>query len=140
MAVKLDYLEGLQFKAYSEDAEDYSILLDTSRENGGGGSGMKPTDMLLVSVGGCSSMDIVSILKKKRQEIISYSVTVEGERSQEHPRVFTKIWLKYEIKGKNIEEAAVRRAIELSKDKYCSVWAMLCKAAEIEWSYKIENE
>ena len=84
-------------------------------------------------------MDIISILKKKRQDITSYGVSVDGERASEHPKVFTKIFIKYEIKGRNIEETAVRRAIELSKDRYCSVWAMLCKAAEIEWSYKIEN-
>lgn len=139
MGIKLEYLEGLQFKAYSDNGNGYSVLLDTSKEVGGDDEGIKPTELILVGLAGCSSMDIVSILKKKRQNITSYSANVSGERAETHPRVFTKIVITYEIKGKNIDEQAVKRAIELSKDRYCSVWAMLKNAVDIEWSYKIEN-
>ena len=66
-------------------------------------------------------------------------MSVTGERAETHPRVFTKISIIYEIKGENIDEQAVKRAVELSKDKYCSVWAMLKNVVDIEWSYKIEN-
>ncbi|MHB8232843.1 MAG: OsmC family protein [bacterium] len=139
MGIRLEYIKDLQFRAYSDQGNGYSVLLDTSKEAGGGDEGIKPTDLILVSIAGCSSMDIVSILKKKRQNIINYRVNVTGERAETHPRVFTKISIIYEIKGENIDEQAVKRAIELSKDKYCSVWAMLKNAVDIEWSYKIEN-
>ncbi len=139
MGIKLEYLQDLQFKAYSDNGNGYSVLLDTSKEAGGNDEGIKPTDLILAGLAGCSSMDIVSILKKKRQNIISYSANVSGERAETHPRVFTKMVITYEIKGENIDEQAVKRAIELSKDKYCSVWAMLKNAVDIEWSYKIEN-
>ncbi|MCL4542786.1 MAG: OsmC family protein [Deltaproteobacteria bacterium] len=139
MGVKLEYLKDLQFKAYSDNGNGYSVLLDTSKEAGGNGEGIRPTDLVLVGLAGCSSMDIVSILKKKRQNITAYSANVSGERAETHPKVFTKIIITYEIKGKNIDEQAVKRAIELSKDRYCSVWAMLKNVADIEWSYKIEN-
>lgn len=139
MGIKLEYLKGLQFKAYSDTNSNYSILLDTSKEAGGNEEGIKPTDLILVGLAGCSSMDIVSILKKKKQNITSYKANVTGERAETHPRVFTKMVITYEIKGKDIDEQAVKRAIELSKDKYCSVWAMLKNAVDIEWSYKIEN-
>ncbi len=139
MGIKLEYLEDLRFRAYSDENDGYSILLDTSKESGGSGEGMRPTDLILVSLAGCSSMDIISILKKKRQNIVDYKVSVTGEKADTHPRAFTKITIIYTIRGKNIEEQAVKRAIELSKDKYCSVWAMLKGAIDIEWSYKIEN-
>ncbi len=139
MGIKLEYLGGLQFRAYQDKDNGYSVLLDTSKESGGNDEGVKPTDLILVSLAGCSSMDIVSILKKKKQDIEGYKVNVTGERAETHPRVFTKISIIYEIKGKNIDEQAVIRAIELSKDKYCSVWAMLKNSVDIEWSYKIET-
>ena len=139
MGIKLEYLKDLQFRAFSDKDNGYSVLLDTSREVGGGDEGIKPTDLILVGLAGCSSMDIVSILKKKKQNITDYRVNVTGERAETHPRVFTKISIIYEIKGENIDEQAVKRAIDLSKDKYCSVWAMLKNTVDIEWSYKIEN-
>ncbi|MFW0884243.1 OsmC family protein [Candidatus Acidulodesulfobacterium sp. H_13] len=139
MGIKLEYLEDLRFRAYSDENNGYSILLDTSKESGGSGEGMRPMDLILVSLAGCSSMDIISILKKKRQNVVDYNVSVTGEKADTHPRVFTKITIIYTIRGKNIEEQAVKRAIELSKDKYCSVWAMLKGAIDIKWSYRIEN-
>jgi putative redox protein len=140
MGIQLEYIKDLQFKAYSDyNNNGYSILLDTSKETGGGGEGVRPTDLILVSLAGCSSMDIVSILKKKKQNISDFRVNVTGERADTHPRVFTKISIVYVIKGENIDENAVKRSIELSKDKYCSVWAMLKNILDIEWSYKIEK-
>lgn len=139
MGIELEYIEGLQFKACSDKNNNYSILLDTSKEAGGNDKGIKPTDLILVGLAGCSSMDIISILKKKKQNIISYKAYVTGERAEAHPKVFTKMLITYEIKGENIDEQAVKRAIELSKDKYCSVWAMLKNVVDIDWSYKIEN-
>ncbi len=139
MGIKLEYLKNLQFKAVSEHNENYSILLDTSKDTGGDDAGIRPTDLIMVSLAGCSSMDIISILKKKKQVVTDFKVNVTGERADTHPRVFTKITVIYEFTGENIEEQAVIRSIELSKDKYCSVWAMLKQCVDIEWSYKIKN-
>lgn len=139
MGIKLEYLKDLQFKASSDNNENYSILLDTAKDAGGNDEGIRPTELLLVSLAGCSSMDIVSILKKKKQDISSYIVRVDGERADTHPRVFTKINIMIEIKGKNIDEMAFKRALELTKEKYCSVWAMIEKASDVEVNYKIEN-
>lgn len=139
MEIELSHIKNLQFEAYSSFNKGYKILLDTSRDTGGDDEGIKPTELLLVSLAGCSSMDIISILKKKKQNVTSFNVKVKGDRALEHPRVFTKIYITYIIKGLDIDESAVKRAIEISKDKYCSVWAMLKKAADIEWSYKLLN-
>ncbi len=140
MGIKLEYLKDLRFKAYSDQNSNYSILLDAYKDAGENKQdGMRPTDLILAGLAGCSSMDILSILKKKKQNITSYKVNVTGERAETHPRVFTKMFITYEIKGKDVDEQAVKRAIELSENKYCSVWAMLKNSVEIEWSYKIEN-
>ncbi|MHB1679271.1 MAG: OsmC family protein [bacterium] len=137
MEIKLNHVKNLQFEGYSSSNPDYKIILDTSKEVGGNNEGIKPTELLLISLAGCSSMDIISILNKKKQIIESYDVIVKGQRSESHPMVFIKINIIYNFKGVNIDEGAVKRAISLSKDKYCSVWAMLQKAADIEFSYNI---
>ncbi len=137
MEIKLNHVKNLQFEGYSSFNPDYKIILDTSKEVGGNNEGIKPTELLLISLAGCSSMDIISILNKKKQIIESYDVIVKGQRAESHPMVFIKINIIYNFKGVNIDERAVKRAISLSKDKYCSVWAMLQKAADIEFSYNI---
>ncbi len=139
MEVELNHIKNLQFDANSISNLGYKILLDTSKNVGGDDEGVKPTELLLMSFAGCSAMDIISILKKKKQDIRSFNVKVRGERADSHPRVFTKIGIIYSFKGSDINENAVKRAIELAKDTYCSVWAMLKKACDIEWSYTIEN-
>jgi putative redox protein len=137
MEIKINHVKNLQFEAYSSSNPDYKIIMDTSKDVGGNDEGIKPTELLLVSLAGCSSMDIISILNKKRQVIESFDVTVRGQRAESHPMVFTKISIIYNFKGINIDKEAVDRAIFLSKDKYCSVWSMLQKAADIEFSYNI---
>ena len=94
----------------------------------------------MASLAGCTSFDVVTILKKKRQDISGYSVEADAEMSDEPPEVFTKIHIKYNIKGKNVSKEAVERSIQLSYDKYCSVGAMLKKTAEITTSYEIIPE
>jgi putative redox protein len=94
-------------------------------------------ELILLALGGCTSMDIIPILKKKRIEIDGYEVILEGVRSQEHPKVFTKIHIKFIFYGKNIPPKDVERAIELSATKYCSVNAILEKSIQITRSYKI---
>ena len=139
MEVELNHIKNLQFDANSISNPDYKVLLDLSKNVGGEDEGVRPTELLLMSFAGCSSMDIISILKKKKQDIRFFNIKVRGERADSHPKVFTKIDIIYSFKGSNINENAVKRAIELAKDTYCSVWAMLKKACDIEWSYTIEN-
>ena len=113
---------------------------DAPAKYGGEDSAPTPMETVLASLAGCTSFDVVTILKKKRQNVTGYSVETEAERTDEPPEVFTKIHIKYIVKGKNISKDAVERAIQLSFDKYCSVGAMLKKTAEITTSYEIIQE
>lgn len=94
--------------------------------------------MLLVALGGCSGMDVVSILRKKRQDIVAYEVVVSGERRTEHPRAFTRIEVLHRVKGRGLSAKAIEDAIELSDSKYCSVHASLDPAIEIVSRYEIQ--
>jgi putative redox protein len=95
-----------------------------------------PMEFLLLALGACTATDVVSILKKKRQKLESLEVLCSGERGAEPPKVWTKLEVVYRLRGK-LEEAAVKRAIELSEEKYCSVSAMLQKTAKLTWRYEI---
>jgi len=113
------------------------VPMDTAEANGGHDGGATPLELLLMGLGGCTSMDVLSILKKKRIALDDYECHVEAERQDEHPRVFTKVKIHFIFWGKNIPDEAVKRAIELSENAYCSASAMLKKATEIETSYEI---
>jgi len=103
-------------------------------------SGPRPLELLLIGLAGCSAMDVVSILQKKRQPFTGLQVKVTAERADEHPRVYTHIHLEYVVTGQGVEPQAVERAIELSQTKYCPAAAMLSKAVEITTSYQIVQE
>ena len=129
-----------KFRFEAKNEKGLSVNFDAPAKYGGEDTAPTPMETVLASFAGCTSFDVVSILKKKRQNISGYSVETEAERSEEPPEVFTKINIKYIIKGKNISKEAVERAIQLSYDKYCSVGAMLKKTAEIKTSYEIIQE
>ena len=103
-------------------------------------SGPRPLELLLIGLAGCSGMDVVSILQKKRQPFTGLQVKVTAERADEHPRVYTHIHMEYVVTGQGVEPQAVERAIELSQTKYCPASAMLSKAVEITTSYQIVQE
>jgi len=103
-------------------------------------TGPRPLELLLIGLAGCSGMDVVSILQKKRQPFTGLQVKVTAERADEHPRVYTHIHLEYVVTGQGVEPQAVERAIELSQTKYCPAAAMLSKAVEITTSYQIVQE
>lgn len=105
-----------------------------------GEKGLKPMEMLLLSLGGCSGVDVSHILKKKRQDIRDIQIEVSGVRRDEHPRVYERISLKYRVYGRNMSQKAVEEAIKLSTQKYCSVFAMLKSACPIEISYEVIDE
>jgi putative redox protein len=134
----LNWKRNFRFEAKNE--RGLSVNFDAPAKYGGEDTAPTPMETVLASLAGCTSFDVVSILKKKRQDISGYCVEAEAERSEEPPEVFTKIHIKYIVKGKNISKEAVERAIQLSHEKYCSVGAMLRKTAEITTSYEIIQE
>ena len=133
--IVLNWKGNFRFEAKTE--KGLSVNFDAPAKYGGEDTAPTPMETVLASLAGCTSFDVLTILKKKRQNISSYSVETEAERNEEPPEVFTKIHIKYIITGKNISKEAVERAIQLSYDKYCSVGAMLKKTAEITTSYEI---
>jgi putative redox protein len=99
---------------------------------GGDNDGFKPIELMLVSLAGCTAMDVISILQKKRLDVRDFDVRVQADRQEEHPKVFTHIILEFIVTGKNIDEASVQRAVELSAEKYCAAQAMLGKVVPID--------
>jgi putative redox protein len=105
-----------------------------------GASHASPVEVVLVALGGCSGMDVIAILRKKRQVVLGYEVRVHGERRAEHPRAFTRIEMVHRLRGRYLSAAAIEDAIRLSDTKYCSVHAMLAPGAEITSRYEILPE
>jgi putative redox protein len=103
-------------------------------------SAATPMELLLIALGSCTGVDVISILKKQRQDVTDYRIEVKGERRDEFPRSFTRLEVKHVVRGHNVSEQALARAIELSDQKYCSVAATLRGAAEIVTTYEIEQE
>jgi putative redox protein len=133
---QVTWVDGLQFVA---ESAGHSIVIDGA-PGFGGDSGMPPMRLLLLGIAGCSAMDVVHILKNRmRKPLTGLRVQVDFERAENHPKVYTRIGLKYLFKGRGLKEKDVRRAIELSNEKFCSAAIMLGKAAEITTSFEIED-
>jgi putative redox protein len=115
----------------------FTVNLGADPADGGDADGFRPIELMLVSLAGCTAMDVISILRKKRQQITAFKVEAHAERAEEHPKVFTDITLKYVIHGIGVDPKAVARAIELSETKYCPAQAMLVKAVPIRHEYEI---
>lgn len=131
-------LERKNNAVYLEAKNDDGIIvkMDGSPEIGGENLGARPMQMVLMALGGCSSMDVLSILKKMREQVKSYKVIVEAERAETEPKVFTKIHVHYILSG-IIKKENAEKAIQLSMDKYCSVSKMLEKSAELTHSFEL---
>jgi putative redox protein len=127
------WLQKLQF--VGTDSTKHSVVIAAADEENG--VGMKPSELLLISVASCSGYDVVNILRKKRKEPRLFRVDVEAEQQKESPWAFTHIHLHYVIAGDNITERDVAKAIDLSHGKYCSVSATLCKALELTHDYEV---
>jgi len=111
--------------------------MDTAPEFDGDSSATKPLELLLIALGGCTGMDIVPLFKKMRQDVTAVELNITAERSEEHPKVYTRIDLEYVVTGKALEEEKVKRAIELSQEKYCSVSAMLKRACPVSYTIRV---
>jgi putative redox protein len=112
----------------------------TIETNSARSSAATPMELLLIALGSCTGVDVIAILKKKRQRVTSYRIEVSGERREEFPKSYTRLYVKHIVRGHGVAEAAVARAIELSETKYCSVAATLRGSAEIVTSYEISEE
>jgi len=129
--------EGMRFEGTASSG--HTLTLDASADHGGQDAGFRPMELLLVGLAGCTAMDVVSILRKKRQNVTDFEVRVKGRRAEEHPRVYTDISVEYVVHGQDVDPRAVERSIELSETRYCSAMAMLRAVAQITTSYRIED-
>lgn len=136
---RLTLHEGMHFTAVTDDplADSYTIQLDSHAATGGQRRGLRPMKMLLVALGGCMGMDVISILRKKRQSVTGLEVRVRGAYAEEHPQVYTHLWVTFMVSGQAVEPAAVARAIELSYEKYCPVANLLKHVVPIETAFEI---
>ena len=132
---KVTYVDGMQFVGEADSG--HAIVMDGTPETGGKNTGLRPMELLLVGLGGCSGMDIVSILKKKKQNISGLEANVSGIMADDYPHRYTAITIEYIVHGRGVTDEAVKRAVQLSMDKYCSVKATLEGSARIDFSYKI---
>ncbi|HLL78939.1 MAG TPA: OsmC family protein [Ktedonobacteraceae bacterium] len=127
--------EGMRFDA--EAGSGHHVLLDSGESGGGKNEGFRPMEMLLVGLAGCTGMDVLSILRKKRQRVTAFEVRVQGVRAETHPMVFEDITIEYIITGYDVQPEAVERSIELSMTRYCGASATLGKTARIKHKYCI---
>ena len=126
---------GMHFDV--ETGSEHHILLDAAEHNGGQNTGPQPMEILLVGLAGCAGMDIIAILRKKRQDITAYEVRIHGERTEEYPRVFVEITIEHIFTGHTVQPAAVERAIQLTEERYCGASAILGKTAKLTHTFRI---
>lgn len=127
--------EGMSFVA--ETGSQHTLVMDGAPEAGGQNLGPRPMELLLAGTGGCTAFDVVLILKKGRHAVSDCEVQVSADRAETDPKVFTRIHFSFKVSGKQLRREAVERAIELSKEKYCSASIMLGKTAEITYDLEI---
>ena len=130
-----DAQSGMAFSARAPSS--HTVLIDAGLEAGSGASGPEPLELLLLALGACAGMDVISILRKKRQRVTHYSVNVYGNLAKEYPKTYTEILVEHVVGGEDVDPAAVARSIELSITKYCPVHALLSRATYVEHVYRI---
>ncbi|MEZ5534753.1 MAG: OsmC family protein [Thiolinea sp.] len=135
MQARVKWLDNMSF--VGESGSGHSVVMDASPDVGGRDLGVRPMEMLLLGLGGCASIDVVMILQRSRQAIKDCTVHISAERADTEPKVFTKIHLHFVVEGHDLSEDRVKRAINLSAEKYCSASLMLGKTAEITHDYEV---
>ena len=136
--IEVQLLKDMTF--IGKSSTGHSIVMDTSAKSGGNQSAPTPMEMVLIGLGGCTGMDVISILRKMKQDVKGFRIEIEKKNADEHPKVYTAISMKYIFSGSRLDEKKIERAINLSQDKYCSVSAMLGKTADISHTFEIEEE
>ncbi len=137
MKGRVKWVEQATFLA--ESGSGHAVVIDGAPEHGGRNLGVRPMEMVLLGTGACSAFDVVHILKKGRQPITDCVVEISSERAETEPKVFTKIHMHFIVTGNNLPENQVKRAVELSAEKYCSATQMLNKVAEITHDFEVVN-
>ena len=138
MQTTVKWTDGAQF--VGEASSGHSVIMDGPPDAGGRNTGVRPMEMLLLGLGGCSTYDVVSILQKSRQQVTDCRAEIKAERANEIPAVFTKIHIHFVVSGRALKESQVKRAVDLSADKYCSASIMLVKGGvAISHDYTIEE-
>lgn len=138
MDAKVVWQQRMTFTASADSG--FAITLGADPSVGGDNDGARPMELLLMGLAGCTAMDVISILNKKRQKVTGFEVRAHAERAANHPKVFTAITLHYIVRGEGIDPAAVQRAMELSEKTYCPAQAMFNQVAPITLSYEIIEE
>ena len=138
MKARIKWVENVTFVA--ESGSGHAIVLDGAPEAGGRNLGMRPMEMLLLGLGGCTAFDVVHILRKGRERVTDCVVELEAERAPTDPKVFTRIHMRFRLKGRGLAAAKVERAIALSAEKYCSASAIIAKTAEITHDWEVVEE
>ena len=137
MKCRIKWLDHMSFVGESDSG--HSVVMDGAPDAGGRNLGVRPMEMLLLGLGGCTAFDVVSILHKSRQHLVDCEVEIEAERAEDIPKVFTSIHLHFIVKGRDIDPNKVAKAVDLSADKYCSASRMLEKTATITHDFEIVN-
>lgn len=138
MKARVQWLDGRAF--VGESGSGHAVVMDGSPESGGRNIGIRPMEMMLLGLGGCTAFDIVMILERMREKVTALDIALEAERAETDPKVFTHVKLIYKLKGHKLKPANVERAVNLSAEKYCSASAMFGKTAKIEHAWEIEDE
>lgn len=135
MNVTVRWTNGMRFSGTGQAGA--TIVMDARPEHGGTGAGPSPMETVLLAVGACTGMDVVSVLRKMRAPLDGLEIRITAERAEEHPRVFTRIAMAYTVAGPSLRPEQVSRAIELSQTRYCSVSAMLGRVAALTYTWRI---
>ncbi len=138
MKARARWVEGMAFMG--ESGSGHAVIMDGAPDHGGRNLGIRPMEMLLIGLAGCTGFDVVSILKKSREAVTGCEVVIEAERATEDPKVFTRIHVAYRVSGRALVPAKVERAVTLSKDKYCSASIMLGATAEMTYELEVVDE
>lgn len=138
MKVSINWLGKMAFEGAGDSG--FVQKMDSDTSVGGENSASRPMEFIALGLAGCTAMDVISILQKKKQPVVEFQVKVDVKRAKEHPQVFTQAVIEYQVTGRGADEAAVLRAIELSVEKYCPAHAMLIKAFPMRYIYKILDE
>ena len=137
MKARVKLSEGMTFVA--ESGSGHAVVVDASPDVGGRNLGARPMELVLMGLGTCSAIDVLHILRKARQPVVDCVVDLDADRAEKDPKVFTRIHMHYVVTGRALDRAQVERAINLSKDKYCSATAMLAKTAQVSADFELRE-
>ena len=137
MKTTVRWIDGMMM--VGESSSGHAIVMDGPEDLGGKNLGIRPMEMLLLGLGGCTTVDVVSTLKKMREEVRDCRVEISAERADDHPKVFTRIHINFVVEGSNLNEKKVSKAVSLSADKYCSASIMLGKTADVTHDFEIHE-